>query len=81
MTDREKIFEEVDAKHVRRTEAVRRTIQRSPDVLSARQSLREGILTLPGVSADPRTIEDVMFFVDSFVHRKEELDRRREGTL
>jgi hypothetical protein len=79
--NRDQVFSDVDAKHARRTEAVRRTIVRSPDVLSARQQLRDGILTLPGVSGDPRTIEDIMSFVDQFVQKKEELDRRREGTL
>lgn len=73
MTDREKIFEEVAAKHVRRTEAVRRTIQRSPDTLSARQCLRDGIQSLSGVSADPGTIEDIMSFVDTYVSALDDL--------
>jgi hypothetical protein len=74
--NREEVAADVAAKHERRTEAVRRSIYRSPDILSAREQLRQGLSSLPGVSGDTRTIEDMMLFVDTYVHQKEELDTR-----
>jgi len=74
--NREEVAVDVAAKHERRTEAVRRSIYRSPDILSAREQLRHALSALPGVSVDTGTISDIMLYVDTFVHRKEQLDGR-----
>lgn len=71
---REETAAEIAAKHERLSESVRRTIMSGVSVLAAREWLKVGILTLPGVSADPDTIADIMDFVDHFVQRKEQLD-------
>jgi hypothetical protein len=71
---RDQVFTEVEIKHERRTEAVRRTIVHAVDILSAREHLRQGVSALPGVSDDPDTVADIMDFVDHFVMRKEQLD-------
>lgn len=73
--NREEVSGEADTKHTRKIEAVRRTIMSGLSVLAAREWLRAGILTLPGVSADPDTIADIMDFVDHYVQRKEQLDK------
>lgn len=66
----------LEAKHYRRTERVRQDIDSAPDVLSAREAFRQGVSGLPGVSNDPDTVADIVYFADCLVHRKEELDTR-----
>jgi hypothetical protein len=70
--NREEVAADVAAKHARRTEAVRRTIEQAPDTVSAREWLRAGILTLSGVSVDKDTITDIMSFVDQYTERREQ---------
>jgi len=67
--NREEVAADVDARHARRTEAARRTIAHAPDIMSAREALRQAVSALPGVSADPDTVPDIMSFVDQFVSR------------
>lgn len=67
--NRDQVFADVAAKHARRTEAARRTIAHAPDIMSAREALRQAVSALPGVSADPDTVPDIMSFVDQFVSR------------
>lgn len=73
---REEIRKELVLKNQRRTEAVMRTIGNAPDVLSARERLCQALSVLPGVSADPDTMPDIMLYVDLYVQRKEDLDKR-----
>lgn len=73
---REEIRADIEAKHEKRTEAVMRTIGNAPDVLSARERLCQALSVLPGVSADPDTMPDIMLYVDLYVQRKEDLDKR-----
>ena len=75
---RDQVFADVAAKHARRTEAARRTIAHAPDIMSAREALRQAVSALPGVSADPDTVPDIMSFVDQFVSRDAE---DREASL
>lgn len=74
--NREQVAAEIEAKHQRRTAAGQRTIGNAPDVLSAREAFRQAVSGLPGVSADPDTVPDIMFFADCLVQRKEQLDTR-----
>lgn len=71
--NREEVAADVAAKHERRTQSVRRTILYADDRQAAREWLRAGLLTLPGVSADSDTITDIMLFVDTYVSKIEEL--------
>lgn len=74
--NRDQVFADVEARHRRRTEGVRRAIGNAPDTLSARDTLRDVIRALPGVSDDPDTVPDIMFYVDLYVQRKDQLDKR-----
>ncbi len=67
--NRDQVALDVEIRHERRTEAVRRTVTDAPDVLSAREALRRGLSALPGVSDDPRTMTDIMLFVDTYMIR------------
>lgn len=72
--NREEVRADVEARHVRRTAGVRRALLSAPDTLSARDRLRDVIRALPGVANDPDTLADIMFYVDLYVQRKEQLD-------
>jgi hypothetical protein len=74
--NRDQVFAEVETKHDRRTSAGRNSIGNAPDVLSAREAFRQAVSSLPGVSADPDTVADIVFFADCLVQRKEDLDLR-----
>lgn len=76
--NRDQVLADVEARHRRRTEGVRRVLGNAPDVLSARDRLRDVIRALPGVSDDPDTVADIMFYVDLYVQRKEQLDARSD---
>jgi hypothetical protein len=66
-------------KHERRTADVRRALVNAPDILSAARTLREAVSALPGVSADPDTVADIMDYVDAYMYRKEQLDGQVSG--
>lgn len=72
--NRDQVFADVEARHQRRTAGVRRALMSAPDVLSGRDRLRDVIAALPGVSNDPDTVADIMFYVDLYTQRKEQLD-------
>lgn len=74
--NRDQVFADVEARHQRRTAGVRRALLSAPDTLSARDRLRDVIRALPGVSDDPDTVPDIMFYVDLYVQRKDQLDKR-----
>lgn len=76
--DRDQVFASVETRHERRTEGVRRAICSAPDILSAHARLRDVILALPGVSVDPDTVADIMFYVDLYVSRRDQLSGRSD---
>jgi hypothetical protein len=76
--NRDQVLADVETRHRRRTEGVRRAIGNAPDTLSAHDTLRDVIAALPGVSGDPDTVADIMFYVDLYVQRKEQLDGRSD---
>lgn len=78
--NRDEVFASVTAKHDRRTAGVRRTLMNAPDILSAARTLREAVSALPGVSADPDTVADIMDYVDAYMYRKEQLDGQVSGS-
>lgn len=65
--NREQVREEIEAKRDRRTAGVLRSIRTTSTVTDAREQLRRGVSGLPGVSGDPDTVTDIMFFVDTFL--------------
>jgi hypothetical protein len=76
--NRDQVFADVEARHQRRTASVRLALMTAPDVLSGRDRLRDVIRALPGVSDDPDTVADIMFYVDLYVQRKDQLDGRTD---
>jgi hypothetical protein len=76
--NRQQVTADVEERHQRRTSGVRRVIASAPDTASARDRLRDVIHALPGVSADPHTVPDIMFYVDLYVSRRDQLSGRTD---
>lgn len=78
--NREEIQTDMDKRREEWTESVRRTLGNAPDVLSARSRVKDIVSALPGVSADPDTVPDIMLTVDFYVHQLEQLGLRVSGS-
>ena len=63
---RDRVFQDVTDKHARRMSAAVRAILAEDSVLGARTKLERAVRALPGVSADPDTVPDILRLMDIY---------------